>query len=148
MAEMIKNIRATIQTATDKSARRTLNQNPSLYSGEVYLGLGGREFRCKIAGLIHFREGDRDTFRFGSDNNVSDERINDPQNTPMKTVQSLPVYIRYERRPNEDDMWCVEQVDVSVGGDDNDNLNFSTPALDGEATIWLGPQSGSHIYLS
>jgi hypothetical protein len=147
MPEMIKQIRAEIQTATQERASRTVDWNPATQStSEVYLGIAGREFRCNTD-QADFEAGKIDIFLFGGDANVTDANINDPQNIALAAVMANPVYIRFDQRGTED-AWCLERAEVRVSGAGGALHLLVAPLLDGDDTLWLSTQSGFQVYLS
>jgi zinc metalloprotease ZmpB len=88
----ISQIKLTVTTG-----EKDINQND-----RVYLGIGGREFRCR-------KDGDSDanpfhlkhqtvSLVFGVDSNVEDPTINDPRNPFIDTtdISEFPVYLRTE----------------------------------------------------
>ncbi|MCB5177941.1 hypothetical protein [Streptomyces antimicrobicus] len=149
MSETIKKITVTLQTATQERGERTFKRRVGVEGdSKVYLGIAGREFSCRLAGnKVPFQPGDSNTFVFGGDPNVLDAPINDPQNIPLAEVKPHPVYIRFEPHPYDDDNWCLERAEVVVEASGKP-LRLHAVALDGEATIWLGRESGHTVHLA
>ncbi len=116
-------------------------------NGQVYLGIGGREFRLDIADHEDFEAGDEMTYEFGDDANVMFPDRNDPRRGVIMTraiIRTLPVYIRFQPRDGSDD-WNLANVRVRVLGETGTAL-YS--ALDGNSEhVWLGPQSGLLLHL-
>ena len=135
---MVRKISVEITTSFAKGAST---------DGDVFLGLGGREFRLDIADHEDFGDGDETTYEFGEGANVSHPERNDPRRgLPLELdhVTSRPVYIRLDAHDGADD-WNVANVRVRVQATDG-GAEYS--ALDGGSeNIWLGKQSGSVLHL-
>ncbi|MFE6365906.1 hypothetical protein ACFVP3_38820 [Streptomyces sp. NPDC057806] len=146
MGEKIQNIEVVIQTATKDRGSRTYDKTVQVDAGgQVFLGIAGREFRCRSAdGSTNFAPGDKDTFVFGGDSTVVNSNINDPQQLQFDHVKAFPVYIRFGT--DGSDNWCVERVDLTVFGEEG-SLRWTAPALKGEAHLWMGVQSSLMLYL-
>ena len=69
-------------------------------SGDVYLGIGGREFHLAIYGSKDFRAGKTEEFVLGEETNIGvfpDD--NDPRSPYQMVTESLskyPLYVRFE----------------------------------------------------
>lgn len=117
--------------------------------GEVFLGLGGREFRLTVDRDSDFEQGAEMSYQLGEDANVRDPARNDPrQGYPVRVadVLSFPVYIRMVPRGSSDD-WNIEAVQVRVMPE-AERRNIRFVALEGsKENIWLGSQSGTTLYL-
>lgn len=118
--------------------------------GDVFLGLGGREFRLSVERASDFERGAEMSYQLGEDSNVRDPERNDPRiGLPIRVtdVVAHPVYVRMAPRGNSDD-WHVEAVQVRVLHEDERRaMRFS--ALDGpKESIWLGQQCGTMLHLS
>lgn len=115
--------------------------------GQVFLGLGGREFRLDIDSYEDFDRGEEVTYEMGENANVNLPERNDPrQGFPihLEDVLSRAVYLRLVPDDKSDD-WNLANVRVRVQAGDED-VRFS--ALDGpQDNIWLGPQSGNWVHL-
>jgi PLAT/LH2 domain len=114
--------------------------------GDIYLGLGGREFHLDTT-ADDFERGSSHRYVLGSGSDVVNPAVNDPrkQFLQVEDVDSFPVYVRFE--PNNDgDNWNLARADVTL------NNNFFPlwetigfiPEPDG---IWLGQRSGTVVHL-
>lgn len=117
--------------------------------GDVYLGLGGREFRLRVDQGSDFEQGAEMSYQLGEDGNVLDPARNDPRvGRPVRVGDVLghPVYVRMQPRGDKDD-WNVDAVQVRVLHEDERRaIRFS--ALDGPSeNVWLGAQSGTMLHL-
>ena len=117
--------------------------------GEVFLGVGGREFRLNVDRSADFERGAESSYQLGEDANVRDAERNDPrQGRPVRVADVLahPVYIRMAPKGAGDD-WNVESVNVRVMHEDERRaIRFC--ALEGpKENIWLGLQSGTTLHL-
>jgi hypothetical protein len=115
--------------------------------GQVFFGIGGREFRLDIDDHEDFERGDEMTYELGEGANVKDRERNDPRKgmpIDLDAVLTHPVYLRLVSHKASDD-WNIANVRARVVAEE-ETLRFS--ALEGGAdNIWLGPQSGSWLYL-
>lgn len=134
--------------------------------GEVYLGIGGREFRLDQPG-DQFKRGDTNHFIIGVGQNIENPDINglplDPGasgNSPelnddiVTATNPFPVYIRLDPKNDEDNDWNVQSVKVdAVAGvttGTGPTRTFEFPKASGihpEGTIWLGRKSGLTLFL-
>ena len=116
--------------------------------GQVFLGLGGREFRLDIKDYADFDQGDEVIYELGEDSNVLNSGRNDPRmGCPVKVedVTTRPAYIRLVPKKDSDD-WKVALVKVTVLAGDHE-IRFA--ALDSNnQDLWLGPQSGTCLHLN
>ena len=111
----------------------------------MYLGLGGREFRLDTS-RDDFEKGDDFIFRLGDGHNVLKSKKNDPRDPQLDTAGDLavfPVYIRKAgtRRGRADDAWHVERVDVTVNSGANE-IVFSRLGGRTGGALWLSNESG------
>lgn len=115
--------------------------------GEVFLGLGGREFRLYIDEQEDFEAGDEVTYELGEGANIENRERNDPRmGMPISIddVLTHPVYIRLVSHKASDD-WNIANVRARIVAEE-ETLRYG--ALEGsQDNIWLGPQSGSWLYL-
>ena len=149
---------------------QTRNVSNAGTNGEVYLGIGGREFRLDQPG-DQFGKGDQDDFTIGIGSNIENPNINDlPLNPGVGAGDSIeikdtlglgpptrfPVYIRLDPRDDKDNDWNVESVHVDAiaglgtGVGTTTTFDFPKPGAVGvhpEGTIWLGRKSGLVLYL-
>lgn len=120
--------------------------------GDVYLGIGGREFYVDSS-ADDFKTGRSKTYIFGdanSDRNVLHPELNDPGTHYLTTenIEKFPVYIRFQ--PHEDDVrsdrWQLERADVYLNG--SDEYDWSTFGLLQRPGIWLGVHAGLVVHLA
>lgn len=83
----------------------------------VFLGFGGREFRCRLsndsdANPFHLQN-NTVTLTFGTGSNVEDSAINDPRNPLMDVSDAInfPVYIRVQPKCNS---WDIMNATVET----------------------------------
>ncbi len=134
--------------------------------GEVYLGIGGREFRLDQPG-DQFKRGDPNQFIIGVGSNIENPDIDglplDPGpsgNSPeinddiVTATNPFPVYLRLDPKNDDDNDWNVQSVKVSAvaggGTGSGPTRNFVFPKATGihtEGTIWLGRKSGLTLFL-
>lgn len=112
--------------------------------GDVYLGLGGREFFLD-AHVDDFEQGSDYTYVLGSEANVNYAEFNDPRAPQLDTadLDAFPKYIRFEPSTVKPS-WDLEQVTVTVNPGP-DQVTFG--ALEGDDHLWLGPEYGKFCYL-
>jgi hypothetical protein len=135
-SERLTSVTALIETGDDRGAAT---------GGAVYLGLGGREFRCDTA-KNDFRQGTTDRFVFGADANVKNPDRNDPREPELTlaTVDRFPVYIRFAQ--NGHSPWKVARVTVRLTAAGVFRpLVFSSHFHEGG--VWLGTTSGAMLFL-
>ena len=118
-------------------------------TGQVFLGLGGREFRLSVAGVKAFEQGAESTFQLGDDANVEYPERNDPRLGDPLTVADvlgIPAYIRLDTHHDRDD-WNVSSVAVRVHSQgERRAIRFSVLDKPGQ-DLWLGIESGTKLYL-
>ena len=142
----IQSIRSYIWTSTDDNSGT---------DGDVYLGIGGREF-CLDTPHDDFEAGRAVTAVVGADttgNGVSNAAMNDPRTPYQLRTQSLdrfPVYLRIDGN----DHWKVSFAAIFVYAGPHPAImqltdRFYTPfAYTGEqGGIWLGPRAGKWLHL-
>jgi len=136
MSSEITQIKVTIWTATGTNTGTSDN---------VFLGLGGREFRLKTE-KTNFQSGQEDVFVLGIDSNVLNPDWNDPKKPKLTTedIEAFPVYIRKAGtlKNNDDDAWKVERVDVDVT-----YFEYAFQRLKGSDDIWLSNTAGLVLFL-
>jgi len=110
----------------------------------VFLGIGGREFKCRRQGdhaenPFH-EKNKKQELRFGSDSNVEDPKINDPRTGqpmsgggPIDKVNRHKIYLRRESSTNS--RWTITTARVEVF-DDSDE--FLTPVPNGSEIDYPG----------
>ncbi len=106
-------------------------------SGDVYLGIGGREFHLAIYGGKDFRAGETEEFILGEETNIGvfpDD--NDPRSPYQMVTESLtknPLYVRFEPT-NQDGRWELDEINVTVNPGSN---QIAYSALGGQSYLWL-----------
>lgn len=138
MENLVRKITVDIATSYAKGAGT---------EAQVFLGLGGREFRLDIDAYEDFDRGDEVTYELGEGGNVVEPERNDPRIGYPVTLDGIkmhPVYLRMVPKKDSDD-WNLANVRIRcVAG--SEELRYS--ALDGGSEhIWLGLQSGTVLYL-
>jgi hypothetical protein len=92
----------------------TANRSGAGTDGDVFLGVGGREFFVDSAGDVNdFERGNDRTYVFGDGADVARPEQNDPRSPWQLTLDDwrlAPRYIRFE--PGSD--WDVERADVTI----------------------------------
>ena len=80
--------------------------------GDVYLGLGGREFSIDSS-ADDFERGSSRLYNLGEGSNVLHSNLNDPREPPLYTEQvaNYPVYIRFNPK-SRNDTWQLQRADV------------------------------------
>jgi hypothetical protein len=129
---------------------KTGNVNGAGTNGNVYLGIGGREFKLNKPGN-QFEENALDTFVIGVGSNI--ENADDVNSLPSPNgnmnapniedpdIEFNPKYIRFD--PNsDDDNWNVENVQVEVV---DIGRTYRGPR---DGNIWLGSRSSLNIQLN
>jgi hypothetical protein len=135
--ETLTSVTAVFETADEEGAGT---------NGEVYLGIGGREFRCDIPGS-EFEPGDTDTFVFGAGANVHHADRNDPR-VPQLTLDDVdrcPTYVRFVQ--DGQGAWKVLRVFVNLSvtlGPHPLRFRSDVHAAGG---LWLGSDSGAMLFL-
>jgi len=110
--------------------------------GSVYLGLGGREFRCDSS-ADDFERGASRTYTFGDGANVSKRDANDPRK-PQLVVEELaayPAYLRFDQ--GSSDHWFLQRATVQL----NQNLVPHYETRLGGDGLWLGRDAGAYCHL-
>ncbi len=125
--------------------------------GNVYVGVGGREFKLDSSADDYeagsWREyvlGDIASGPGTGFTPVLEPDLNDPRKGfPLNTVNlnKSPVYIRFEPKVNEDDNWNLSSAHVLVY---TGHFQFHTafgPPEDFD-NLWMGPRSGKMLFLT
>jgi hypothetical protein len=137
----------------------TLNQSGAGTGGEVFLGIGGREFNID-SNKNNFEQNAKELFilgdtrdRLGDWMEVRNKDRNDPRvPLPLNTgdLDKLPVYLRFEpERYDSTEEWGLNYVFVKVNPTiDGQNQEVLYEAL-GPANVflWLGRNGGRYCYL-
>jgi hypothetical protein len=124
-------------------------------NGQVFLGLGGREFNLDLPGGDR-EKGQVDTYRLGDTANILNKERNDPREgggypLKMEDLFNFPVYLRFQGNDQNDD-WNLESVTVKVTSSDPDDEfgpELTWQRLVGpEFNLWLGSKSGNICHLN
>jgi hypothetical protein len=117
--------------------------------GDVYLGLGGREFSVDTTS-DDFERGATRSYVLGEGANIQNAAVNDPRDPQLFTerVATFPVYIRFQPRSRSDN-WQLQRADVRF----NDSLHIDWDTLgllqnDRDKGVWLGVRSGLVVHLN
>jgi len=106
-------------------------------NGDVYLGIGGREFHLAIFGSKDFRAGETEEFILGEGTNIGvfpdDNDPRSPYQMVTDTLSRYPIYVRFEPT-NQDGRWELDEISVAVNPG-SDQIEFS--ALGGGSYLWL-----------
>lgn len=116
-------------------------------SDNVFLGLGGREFRLKTD-TSNFTSGKKDVFILGIDHNISKSDWNNPNKPKLDTDDlDLPIYIRKggTLQGADDDGWKIEKVEIKIPLGDKFLKHYKR--LDGPDDIWLSNNCGLILFL-
>lgn len=112
--------------------------------GNVYIGVGGREFRCETE-ADNFESGATDKFWFGATPTVNRPENNDPR-APQLTVEDayrFPMYIRFSQVGDTSE-WCLESATLFI------NLDAAGPRpifWCKPEILWLGNSAGMVCYM-
>ena len=124
----------------------TANVDNAGTDGDVYLGLGGREFFLDTA-ADDFGKGSSRTYKLGAGANVKNAGENDPrvQNLMTEEVDRYPVYLRLSPA-GSNPAWKLEQATVTINGQafPTWETNSLVPVNNG---IWLGRTSGLVVHI-
>ncbi|GAB2672239.1 hypothetical protein [Thalassiella azotivora] len=134
----ISTIRVTLQT---------MRANGAGTDGDVYLGIGGREFYLDTS-ADDFESGSSRTYVLGAGGNTLHPQLNDPRSPRLRTedLQRFPVYVRFHPK-GRDDNWFLQRATVNL----NDDI---VPAYDSAETmsirggVWLGARAGQAYHLA
>ncbi|HEX7780433.1 MAG TPA: hypothetical protein VF424_14395 [Vicinamibacterales bacterium] len=114
-------------------------------NGAVYLGLGGREFRCDKVGDT-FKKGATDTFVFGQFANVLNPERNDPTvpQLILSRVDRFPVYVRLGHGNTD---WRFTRLTVRLTVVPGPQAPGFTSEIHHPGGLWLGSDSGAIVFL-
>lgn len=105
--------------------------------GDVYLGIGGREFHLAIFGNKDFRAGETEEFILGEGTNIGvfpdDNDPRSPYQMITETLSKYPLYVWFEPT-SPDSRWELDEIGVTVNPG-SDQIEFS--ALGGGSYLWL-----------
>ncbi len=113
--------------------------------GDVYIGIGGREFYVDSA-INDFEQGITTPYAFGTGANVNFAANNNPASPYQLLTENLerfPVYVRFEP-DDRNDNWNLESVTVTVNPGPG---QVQYQALGGSNHLWLGVHAGLYCYL-
>jgi hypothetical protein len=122
--------------------------------GDVYLGIGGREFRIE-SGENDFEKGSVRTYGViktdPGEIQINDQSNNDPEKNYLIIIGDLdkyPVYIRFEPE-NQNDHWTVQYVSVAVFSQLFVQKAYEAlqPENDDQTFLTLGTSCGKYLYL-
>lgn len=119
--------------------------------GDIYLGIGGREFMVDSSDDDFERDADR-YYAIGKPSTILHYTVNDPRRPQITTedVDAFPVYVRFAPK-SRSDSWNLDEVWVGVNDEGFNRLDFyrSVGSRDGvrEEGFWLGVRSGLFLYL-
>ncbi len=135
-----------VQTATVRQIRLhiwTGDLPGAETDGDVFLGLGGREFFVDSADN-DFERGTDKVYVFGEGANVRRPAENDPRRQlPLdpRELTKFPIYLRLAGGSD----WNVQRVDLQVIGPEIGTANFGR--LASGPSLWLGAKKGLFLYL-
>ena len=114
--------------------------------GDVFLGLGGREFRCITSGN-NFQQGATDTFVFGQSANVLNPDRNNPAapQLALNSVSRFPVYVRFDQGNKKP--WRFSRLTIKLTVAPGPQPPAYTSTLHHPGGLSLGTDSGSMVYL-
>jgi hypothetical protein len=124
---------------------KTGNRSSAGTDGDVYLGIGGREFSLDSE-VDDFEQNSDRTYTFGAGANVNFASVNSPSSPYQlhtENLDHLPVYIRFAPKDREDN-WNIESVIANVNPGPG---QVQYQALGGSDNLWLGIHSGLYCYL-
>lgn len=142
----IKKVTARVATGDAEHAGTT---------GELYLGLGGMEFKLNSVQSVDYERGSDRTYILGedpgthptADAGLRDEfaysNRNDPRITTLERAARHPVYVRLHPVDEGSD-WLATAVSVTVEGDDEPPQHYEWRSETGR---WLGCEYGLAIHL-
>ena len=127
---------------------QTGGQSGAGTDGDVYLGIGGREFSIDST-RDDFQRGDGRSYVLGEGATIRNADVNNPRSQRILTenVHLYPVYIRFQPR-TRNDHWQLQRADVRFNDSlhiDWDTINFVLN--DPNEGIWLGVRSGLFVHL-
>lgn len=125
---------------------QTMRASGAGTDGDVYIGVGGREFYLDTS-ADDFESGSSRSYVLGDGSNSTQPAFNDPGAPPLRTehLPHFPAYLRFQPQ-NRSDNWFVQRVAVFV----NDSV---VPVFDSAGTlsirggIWLGTRAGQVLHL-
>ena len=128
---------------------KTGNRSGAGTDGDIFIGIGGREFVADSA-VDDFERGSDRIYVFGagsgSGSTVNNPAFNNPS-TPFQldtsNLDRFPVYVRFEPT-GRDDNWNLESVTVTVNPGPG---QVQYQALGGSNNLWLGQHAGKVCHL-
>lgn len=126
---------------------KTGNRSGAGTDGDIYLGIGGREFYLDSQGdFDDFRPDTDKTYTFGAGANVKFADKNDPRSPAQLLTERLdrfPVYVRFNPE-NRDDNWNLESITATINPGPN---QIRYQALGGSDNLWMGTHSALYCGL-
>lgn len=130
---------------------KTANTEGAGTDGNVYLGIGGREFKIDTSINDFEKNVSQDIVMGDIHVNPPALPVNNPGGNDPRTgyvidssdISQSPIYIRFEPKSNEDN-WHIESLFVQVTGTEGYILS-ATPGV-GFDNLWLGHKFGKIIY--
>ena len=120
-------------------------RNKAGTDGDVYIGIGGREFYVDSE-AEDFGEGADRWYRFGEGSNVKFAARNDPADPQLLTedLDRYPAYVRFSPKDREDS-WHLGFVELNINPGP-EQVHYE--ALRGNDKQWLGTHAGEYCYLT
>ena len=111
--------------------------------GDIYIGIGGREFYID-SNKDDFERNASKVYHLGGGSNILHPETNDPRKPQIHSeeLDLYPVYIRFNPK-SRDDRWNLAYVDIMIDG----ALVYQTLGLEQQGGIWLGVRAGLFYYL-
>jgi hypothetical protein len=127
----------------------TGNRDGAGTDGEVFLGIGGREFKLDDPNLPGHGAGASVEYVLGDGATVANKERNDPdEDLRLKTDDlegfQFPVYIRF-KGVTDNDTWNLEAATVLA--DSSDGIQEWKRMAGNANNLWLGNQFGNVCYL-
>jgi hypothetical protein len=122
----------------------TADEPGAATGGAVYLGLGGREFRCDTP-ANNFKQGGTDTFVFGQFANVLNPERNDPVGLILSRVDRFPVYVRFDQ--GNKTPWRFRRLTVRLTVVPGPQPPGFTSDIHHPGGLWLGSDTGAIVFL-
>ncbi len=123
-----------IQTGTDSGADT---------DGDVYVGLGGREFYLDTS-ADDFERGSSRTYILGDGSNIKEAALNDPRKPQLfdENLDLFPVYIRFDGRSRSDN-WRLKGAGIIINDGTFPRYQLP-PAFSG---VWMGTRATSIFFI-
>jgi hypothetical protein len=139
--EKIKLINVILKTANIKDAGT---------DGDVFLGIGGREFNLDNS-YDDRKKGAKDDYQIGP---LGQSKVNNPENNnttspqiQTEDIDKFPVYIRFEPHGSGPD-WCLEYAKMWTVSVSPDQTEKEGRVYESKPTkLWLGTKHGKFVFL-